>query len=391
MPIDKNQFFDQNFNDQFPQLAGDLRQTIDEAFPSGGLDAQQVSNLNSLQDRAARLKQLDQIQPQGSTAIPGNPFSYDISPAINAVQDALVKGINAVRQRRLLKNDPEKIKKFSKQATNLKTQADQLAKAGKGNAAALIPSEYSDLYKNMGKDAVVKAMRSKADNLMNQADQNKSVMSRISELKKIESNAKENKKVKEDILKRMYPEVAGKLIDLQSSLKKKSVDQTNDIKKMREKTTQAIKQYNQTKGKDGNGNHKNPKNAVGVVTGFIGQVDPYVKSITSTIQKLESQKVAFPDKVSELDKRIKNLKAERGSFKRWQSDAYEALANGNLYDKNLIDRYNALVNAGAKSDETGKSFVQEMMDWAKKNNTNYSAPDGAAASDSSQVHTGAFN
>jgi len=117
MPLSRDEFFDEDFAMDLGQLEGSgispddfnvdlgpLANQIDavlkDRLGSEELTPQEVMELNALTQRAQRLAPIQlQGQPQ-STAIPGNPYSYDVSPLIGGVQQGLQAVINGLRQRR---------------------------------------------------------------------------------------------------------------------------------------------------------------------------------------------------------------------------------------------------------------------------------------------------
>lgn len=107
MPLTETDFFDEDFFAQFPELSGQIQQVGQSLFPVDALSAAEAERMGHLQRRAAQLSPLEAPALQGSTAIPGNPYSVDISPVTNAVQQGLVNVMNAARQRRLLGTDDE--------------------------------------------------------------------------------------------------------------------------------------------------------------------------------------------------------------------------------------------------------------------------------------------
>lgn len=132
MPLNQQEFFDDEMARQFPELQ-DIASLAQQLFPAEGLSPAEQEELRRLTARAGRLRPLEQPSQIGSTRIPGNPFSTDLSPVFNAVQRGLVNMINAVREKRLL-GQPEK-------ATEKKRRAEQLRQAGREDEAEALEQE----------------------------------------------------------------------------------------------------------------------------------------------------------------------------------------------------------------------------------------------------------
>lgn len=107
MAISQDQFFDEEFYNQFPELAETVSSLANTIYPGQPLTPAQQEELYGLQAQQMQLAPVAMPQPMGSTAIPGNPYSYDRSPIFNAIQQGLVQLANAQRQKKLL-GDPEK-------------------------------------------------------------------------------------------------------------------------------------------------------------------------------------------------------------------------------------------------------------------------------------------
>lgn len=306
MAITKDDFFDDEYYAQFPELAEQAQGAAESAFPADNFSAEDSAQLQALKDRIQRLSPIETPQGVPSSRIPGNPYSYNNAPVVNATRNAIIKGINAFRERRLQKDD----------------------------------------------------VREKAEGLQAEKESDQQA-----------------KQAQQEMFKQMYPEMFGKMMDLQSNLRQQEAEQKDSLKRIRERTKQSIKEWEQTTGKDG-GSGSNPAQSVGAVTQVLGQADPYIKNLNNTIQQLEGQ-IEFADDPEELRSRINNLKSERAELQRWVGDAQIALGNGNIYDPELIGRFEKIIDAGQGNDpdpDSDRTFVEEMMQWYQENDMQPPSP-----------------
>lgn len=300
MAITRDDFFDDGFMEMFPELNEGIREGVEGAFPASRFDERDSAQLQALKERINRLSPIEQPPRQGSTRIPGNPFSFDVSPTINAAQNAIVKGVNAAREKRLLDDD-------------VRTRAGGL----------------------------------KAE-------------------KEADAQARENR---QEVFKEIYPDIASKAMEVQGNLKEQEERHRQRLDEIEERTTQAIREFNQTDGgSGGTGGGSNPANSVGLVTDFLGQANPYMKSLSRTIETLEEQK-AFAANPDEIQSRIDNMRQQIGQIQQWRGDAFRALYEGNLFQEDLIKRLEGIMGAGKKARENPNevSFVEEMMNWVDEN------------------------
>lgn len=368
MAISREDFFDDGFMSQFPELA--------DMGVAEGLSEQEAQELQRLRNRSSRLQPMERMPARRSTRMAGNPFSWDITPTTNAAQDALVKGVNAIREGRR-RGDPQQYRNLTEEAQSLRQRARALQEEGSATVAGGMELQFAEGAE--GADEAAEELMAEADRLEQQARDVEPVSQRISQLEDRQEQAAEGQQMQMEMMQELYPELATKMMDLESNLKEQEVGHQQTMKEIEERTNQAIREYNQTTGGEGgSGGGDNPAMSVGVVTGFLGQSSPYIQSINNTIEQLEGQK-EFADDPEAVDERITNMKEKRTKLQEWTSDAYQALSDGNLYDENLVGRLESIIGEPTgQGDGQDFNMVQDMMRRAMSGQGAGNAPSPSA-------------
>lgn len=392
MAISQEEFFDEEFNAMFPEVGADVSQTARGLFPAQGLTPEQADELSRLTAREQRLSPMEAPRSIRSTRIGGNPFSTDISPAVNAIQQGLTRMINAEQQRRLI-GDPEEYQEAQDAAGQARGQAEAVTREGSANVGGM-NLQYATGAEGAGERA--EELGRRAEDFEQQARDAEPVSQRLSVLEGIQESGQAAQENQAEIIKEMFPDLAGRLTELEKQKQTEAQEHENQMERIREQTRQDIREWEQTEGTRPDGGSgsggRDPQHSVGVVTGFIDQTDPYINGLTSTIQKLEEQRIIADDK-EQVDDRISDLKAERAEMQRWKSDAYRALAEGNLYDPELIQRFNAITGAGqvGADENTGRTFIDEMNRQAGEQGFDFDNPLSRENRGNGRVTTGAFD
>lgn len=334
MAITKDQFFDDDLMKQFPELAQSSQDMAEQLFPTAGLTPEEQTRLAALTNRAQRLSPIEAPQLQGSNRIQGNVFSIDDSPVYNAIQQGLVKVLNAKRQKRMLKPDEE---------LTAKAQESK-------EAAAQITGEDEE------SNVLRKALLEEAEKFSQQAAA-QSPSAQLTSLTEKEEEAAQNEQLQNELMMRLFPDLAGRAATARERLSTENVRHGNTLKEIEERGKQQIEAIRERAKLEAGGNTKSPEYAVGVITGFLGQTDPVSKSITNTISTLNEQR-ALVDDPSQIDKQIKGLEKKRAELQKWRSDAYKALSEGNLYDTDLIDRLDTIMGVEQQGNQGNQGAGQ---------------------------------
>lgn len=204
MAITREQFFDDDLMAQVPELAAGI-------FPDQELTDAERAEMGALESRAARLSPIDIPSPVGSTQIPGNPYSYDVSPVLNAVTEGLTRVMNAARQRRLL-GDPEKAEELESEAARVESQA-------------------RDTEGGMDAIRTTRKLIQKSRKLKDEANKEKGVAGRLRELREKEARAAAAQEGRQQF----QQDVAGALVQHGLSMKEIQQRHLNRLAEIEEK------------------------------------------------------------------------------------------------------------------------------------------------------------
>jgi len=199
MALSRDEFFNDDFSLDFggldpnaidlSGLSEQVDQIANRLFPDQGLTATERNELAALTKRARGLEPIE-FQPPQSTAIPGNPFSYDISPLIGGIQSGLQSVINAARERRSLRP--------SERGRNMIEGAEQMREYAKGVEN---PTRRAQILEE------AKAIEDAA--------QATSLQGRLTALAQRQAEAKQAEEQQNQFMQQLFPDLAARLIQAQ--------------------------------------------------------------------------------------------------------------------------------------------------------------------------------
>lgn len=214
-PTPREEFFNEDVLAQFPELAAALGESAGELFPVDGLSEAEQAELANLTNRVQRLSPIAAPQAQASNAIPGNPFSINTAPVFNALQQGLTNVINAVRQKRLL-GDPER-------AAELEAEGEALETRGQETTGGI--GDIRDARKLISKGRALKE----------EGRRKRGVTTRLAELQGKQQTAEAAKSAQVELLKEIFPDAAGKLVQLEKELTVGEQKQKDILQRMEKK------------------------------------------------------------------------------------------------------------------------------------------------------------
>lgn len=219
MALSQDEFFSDDFEMDFGGLEpgaidlSALSEQVDELskrlFPEQGLSADEQAELQALSQRARRLQPVE-FQPPQSTAIPGNPYSYDISPIIGGVQKGLQAIVNAARERRQLQP--------SERGKNMMEGSEQMR-------------EFAKTVENPVRKAEILEQADAID----KAAQATSLQGRLSQLAMRQQQGQLAQEQRGELMQELFPDLAGRFVQGQKEAFVENVRNVNELEQIAQK------------------------------------------------------------------------------------------------------------------------------------------------------------
>jgi hypothetical protein len=239
-------------SDQFPNIIGNVESGVRNVFGKPGLSPEEEDRLTRLNQRANRLQPIDIPGPQGSTRIAGNPYSYDVSPAIQGGQNVIEGIMNAVRQKKL-QGDPDQLKKSRQKINAAQEELKKLERDSLKDMNMLGPDSPDDLTQAVSGDKKrrMQQLRSQIEQETKKLRDARGVQGQRANLLEKKEEAQKADQTIEELVANISPRVAQTMFDRQETAEQqeRAHDLTlEEIETRHEATMDEIRARNQGEG-----------------------------------------------------------------------------------------------------------------------------------------------
>lgn len=358
-------------SDQFPQIIGQVEQGISGVFDEPGLTPEEEDRLSRLDQQAQVLQPIDIQSPQGSSRIPGNPYSYDVNPAIQGAQQGIEGIINAVRQKRLA-GDPQEAKNAQEKINQAETELKQLQKDSLKDMSMMGPGASEDLTEAVSGDKKqrMEQLRREIENQTQRLRQAKGVTGQRADLLEKKEEAQQADESIRTLVENISPRVAQTMFDRQEQQQRLETQHDLTLEEIEARHDAKMEEIQERYGESGTSDI--PAQTLSILSDNVEAVQEKMNSEISSLenqkarmsQALQDEEVAeivkgrlpedttIEDRINELDTEIEK---KRGRLERSIKNMIEVAA-----ERNNLDKRKAAELLGQDPDEV--DFVSDEED-----------------------------
>lgn len=207
-----------------PDIGGAVQNMADSIYgPANPLSADQEQQLYGMNRRAARLMPINpnSVPRMPSTMIYGNPYSYDISPVTNALQQAVVGLVNRERFDRVYGNEKRSARlqrKADEMRSRIPTNPTATTSGPDGKPVALAMAMSPEQY------ALADKRRRSADRMQRKADRYRGFADVRQALLEQKTKDEQRTKSAQELAAKYYPQLADRI--MQHNMRMKEIDAT---------------------------------------------------------------------------------------------------------------------------------------------------------------------